>query len=178
MAQKLFDKFLGSLICHKLRKLKLIPHDLLINFISVVSCIAKGEIPTHKLVHHDAQWPKISHVVVAFAQDDIGGHVVRGAYYSVSLPYWFTLLGHFLSNCHIDQFEIPIKINHKVLRLDISGNDRIFKQILQDGDDTSGVELPISWGKKPDFLHHFIKIFPLHKLHELVGILRGMEGTT
>ncbi len=130
MTKKLLHKFFGAFINHKLRKFELVPHNLFIYLISIVSRIPERQVPAHELVHHNAQRPQVNHVVITFAKDYIGSHIMRCPDDCVCFAYDFTLLLDLLRHCHIDQLEISIQVNHKVLWFDISCDNRFFKQIL------------------------------------------------
>lgn len=54
-------------------------HDFLVNFVGAVFFFGVGDAAAHEFVEADADAPEVDVEGVAFAGDDLGGHVVGGS---------------------------------------------------------------------------------------------------
>jgi hypothetical protein len=54
-------------------------HDLLVDVIRPLCSVSEGKYPAEELIEADPQGPKVDEVVVAFSQNNIWSHVMRGS---------------------------------------------------------------------------------------------------
>lgn len=76
----------------------------------------------------------------------------------------------------IDELHVSLRVNHKVLRLDIPAYNLIVIEVLQDLDDTRSVKLTILCRKQPNTSNNLIEILPAHILLKVEQIILSLEG--
>lgn len=118
--------------------------DVFVDIEGILSLLTKRYVPAHEFVETDPNRPQIHQMVVPLPAYDFWSHVVwspddrKGTWNQAS-----AVLHHF-GGSHIDQFQVAVFIHHKVFRLDVSVDDVVLMEVLQDTDEISHEKLGIT----------------------------------
>lgn len=105
-------------------------HDLLVDVIRPLCSVSEGKYPAEELIEADPQGPKVDEVVVAFSQNNIWSHVMRGPDDGESFADLVVLGPDNFGSGQIDQFHIPFGVNHEVFGFDVPANYLIVVKVL------------------------------------------------
>jgi hypothetical protein len=176
VTQELLNEFFGLFVIDKLGELKLTLHNFLINVIRSLSRIAKGQDPTQKLIQADTERPKINQVIVPLTQNDIGRHVMRGANDGEGLADLVVFGSNEFCCGHVDEFHVPFGVDHEVLWFDVTADDLVVVEVLQNEDDARTVELAVFSGEQADLAHDLVKVLPAHVLLQVKKTVLCLES--
>jgi hypothetical protein len=151
-------------------------HDLLVDVIRPLCSVSEGKYPAEELIEADPQGPKVDEVVVAFSQNNIWSHVMRGPDDGESFADLVVLGPDNFGSGQIDQLHIPFGVNHEVFGFDVSANYLIVVKVLENEDYGGPVELAVLSGEQTDVAHHLIEVLSADVLLQVVKEIVSLES--
>mmetsp|Transcript_22653 Transcript_22653/g.31604 ORF Transcript_22653/g.31604 Transcript_22653/m.31604 type:complete len:227 (-) Transcript_22653:253-933(-) len=119
------------------RKPYLVFENTLISVVGVVDVFGHERRHSHQHFEDEhANRPQVNGFIVAFVRDELGGEIVGRAAKGVGL---LIVLKKF-SKTEVDQLDVPLGVDEKVLWLEVPVADVLVMQVLQGADDAGGVE--------------------------------------
>lgn len=88
--------------------------NFFINRVRIITRVSKRNHTYHEFLETDANTPVVDGCSVAFAHNDLRGHLVRGAYNRLSASL------HYGGSAEVNQLHVACVIHHHVFRLDVS----------------------------------------------------------
>lgn len=80
-----------------------------------------------------------------------------------------------LGSGHVDQFHVPFGVNHEVLWLNVTADDLVVVEVLQNDDDARAVELAVFGGEQANRAHDLVKVLPAHVLLQVKETVLRLE---
>ena len=103
---------------------------LFVNGERIVRILTERQLSTQKFIHDNTQWPQIDMETIAFTSYDFGCHVMGSSNNCSRSVSSFNF--QFFCCTHVHQLQVPVCAHHQILRLQISVNDLVWMQMLQD----------------------------------------------
>ena len=76
---------------------------------------------------------------------------------------------------HVDEFDVPFGVDHEILWFDVTADDLVVVEVLQNEDDARAVELAVLSGEQTDRAHDLVKVLPAHVLLQVKETVLRLE---
>lgn len=157
-------QFLCLFIIYELWKFQLALHNFFIDVVRSFCWISKRKDSTQKLIQTDSKWPKINKIIISLPKNNIRGHIMRCPYNRKSLAHLIVFSPYNFWCREIDEFHVSLRVNHKILRFDISADYLVILEVLKNKDDGCSIEYAIFSGKKTNISDYLIEILSTNVL--------------
>lgn len=76
---------------------------------------------------------------------------------------------------HVDEFHVPFGVDHEILWFDVTADNLVVVEVLQNEDDARTVELAVFSGEQANRTHHLVKVLPAHVLLQVKKTVLCLE---